>query len=198
MTHAYIQSVRELAGLCEGVLRPVFHPVETPQKCYMGRGSRWHFRCILYQRLCGLCWESCRASGSKEDFCNFIFLPLACEISSAWCADGLEFLNDLGSKISDVTNESLAFYFIECPLRCRRGTQPARTSQAPWGPSIKYVTLQGDLRSVTVCDRGSEGKDHVTSHFSVFTIHNFMFFHFFYHALYINYFHIILSDSIIS
>ena len=37
---------------------------------------------------------------------NFIFIPLSCEVYSAWCADGLEFLNDLGSRFSDVTGDT--------------------------------------------------------------------------------------------
>ena len=49
------------------------------------------------------------------------------------------------------------------------------------GPSIKYVTLQGGegvWESVTVCDRGEGGKDHVTSHFQFF--HNSQFYVLFY------------------
>ena len=49
------------------------------------------------------------------------------------------------------------------------------------GPSIKYVTLQrgeGVWESVTVCDRGEGGKDHVTSHFPFF--HNSQFYVLFY------------------
>ena len=36
---------------------------------------------------------------------KYICVPLACEVSGAWCTDGLEFLNDLGSRISDVTGD---------------------------------------------------------------------------------------------
>ena len=36
---------------------------------------------------------------------NFIFVPIACEITGAWCTEGLEFVADLGSKISKVTGD---------------------------------------------------------------------------------------------
>jgi len=41
-------------------------------------------------------------------------------------------------------------------------------SPADKGPSIKYVMLKGVREGVTVCDRGREVQNHVTSHFSNF------------------------------
>ena len=65
---------------------------------------------------------------------NYIFVPLACEVSGAWCTDGLEFLNDLGSRISDVTGDKrdTDFLFQRLSIALQRGTQPACASQVPW------------------------------------------------------------------
>ena len=40
------------------------------------------------------------------------------------------------------------------------------SAAARWGPSIKYVTLEGVREGVTVCDRREGVQEHVTSHFS--------------------------------
>ena len=36
---------------------------------------------------------------------NYIFIPLACEISGVWCVEGIDFLNELGRRTSIVTGD---------------------------------------------------------------------------------------------
>ena len=51
---------------------------------------------------------------------NYIFVPLTCEVCDAWCNDGLEFLYDLGSSVSDATGDRRSRHascFKECILQ---------------------------------------------------------------------------------
>ena len=50
-------------------------------------------------------------------------MPLACEVSGAWCTDGLEFLNDLGSRISDLTGDrrDTDFLFQRLSIALQKG-----------------------------------------------------------------------------
>ena len=112
----------------------------------MGRDSRWYIRHFLSQWRCCLCWEGRRACCCQNKYaemcCNYICVPLACEVSGAWCNDGLELLNDLGSRILVwlAIHETRASCFRDCPLHCRRGrgTQPACTRI--------YQDLPGSIR----------------------------------------------------
>ena len=66
----------------------------------------------------------------KVDKYNFlrdthIFVPLACEITGVWCAEGAEFLNELGRRTSIITGDKheMATCFNDCPWQYRGGTQ---------------------------------------------------------------------------
>ena len=66
---------------------------------------------------------------------KYIFVPLACEVSGVWCTDGLEFLNDLGTRISDVTGNrrDMDFLFQRLSIALQKGN--AACMYKP-GPSI--------------------------------------------------------------
>ena len=114
MIRAKIQSVKEPAGLCDGGLRPDGASI-IPWK--RGRNVTWDVTvadtfATSYVGDAAVCAGRVaeRAAAKKiakyAEMCrNYIFVPLACEVSGVWCTDGLEFLNDLGSRISDVTGD---------------------------------------------------------------------------------------------
>ena len=64
---------------------------------------------------------------------NYIFVPLACEVSGAWCTDGLEFLNDLGSRISDVTGDKrdTDFLFQRLSIALQKGNAACMYKPGP-------------------------------------------------------------------
>ena len=115
MIRAKIHSVKEPAGLCDGGLRPDGASI-IPWK--RGRNVTWDVTvadtfATSYVTDAAICAERVaeRAAAKKiakyAEMCrNYIFVPLACEVSGVWCTDDLEFLNDLGSRISDVTGDT--------------------------------------------------------------------------------------------
>ena len=86
----------------------------------MGSNSRWHICHVLYVSDAAVCagrvteLAAAKKISKYAEMCrNYIFVPLACEVSGAWCTGGLEFLNDLGSRISNVTGDKRCFR--DCP-----------------------------------------------------------------------------------
>ena len=57
------------------------------------------------------------------------------------------------------------------------GHRPSLCFLFTWGPSMKYITLQGDgvTESVTVCDRGRGVEEHVMSHYLTLNISIYLF-----------------------
>ena len=43
---------------------------------------------------------------------NNIFVPLACEVTGVWCAEAVDFLNDLGGQISAATGDKRELAFL--------------------------------------------------------------------------------------
>ena len=73
-------------------------------------------------------------SNNHAELCrNYIFVPLACEVSGAWCADGLELLNDLGSMIYDVTGDTrdTGFLFQRLSIALQKGNAACMYKPGP-------------------------------------------------------------------
>ena len=56
---------------------------------------------------------------------NYIFVPLACEISGVWCIEGIDFLNELVAvlQLSLVTKVKHIIFSKDCQLRYRKVMQ---------------------------------------------------------------------------
>ena len=54
---------------------------------------------------------------------NHIFVPLSCEVTGVWCAEAVDFLNDLGGRISTVTGDKreLAFLYQRLSVALQKG-----------------------------------------------------------------------------
>ena len=110
MIRAKIQSVKEPAGLCDGGLRPDGASI-IPWK--RGRNVTWDVTVAdtfasSYVSDAAVCARKVAERAAAKEIAkyaqlcrNYIFVPLACEVFGAWCNDGLEFINDLGSRISE-------------------------------------------------------------------------------------------------
>ena len=64
---------------------------------------------------------------------NDICVLLACVFSGAWCTNGLEFLNDLGSRISDVTGgtQDMSFLFQRLSIALQKGNAACMYKPGP-------------------------------------------------------------------
>jgi len=84
---------------------------------------------------------------------TYVFVPIAAEIMGANNSDGLEFLGDLGRRITQVTDDisESAFLFqrlsvqflasatMRSPSRAPLPTQPLRTNSTPFQRSSLFV-----------------------------------------------------------
>ena len=54
---------------------------------------------------------------------NHIFIPLACEVTGVWCAEAVDFLNELGGRISAATGDKreLAFLYQRLSVALQKG-----------------------------------------------------------------------------
>ena len=54
---------------------------------------------------------------------NHIFVPLACEVLGGWCLEALEFLQELGKRISVATGDKreTAFLFQRLSIALQKG-----------------------------------------------------------------------------
>ena len=71
-----------------------------------------------------------RAASRKVEKYNFlrdtyIFVPLACETTGVWCAEGPDFLNELDRRTSVITGDKheTAYLFQRLSVAIQRGTQ---------------------------------------------------------------------------
>ena len=86
-----------------------------------------------------VCWKSCQRTAVKKspayaELCrNFIFVPLACAVSAAWCADDLKFMNDQGSRISGVTGDTrdMGFLFQRLCIALQKGNAACMNKPGP-------------------------------------------------------------------
>jgi hypothetical protein len=54
---------------------------------------------------------------------NHIFVPLACEVTGVWCSEAVDFLKDLGGRISVVTGDrrETSFLFQRLSIMLQKG-----------------------------------------------------------------------------
>ena len=67
-------------------------------------------RCLIVASSLTMSLSAKRAASRKMEKYNFlrdtyIFIPLVCEITGVWCAEGAEFLNELGRRTSLITGD---------------------------------------------------------------------------------------------
>ena len=64
---------------------------------------------------------------------NHIFVPLACEVTGVWCAEAVDFLNDLGGWISAATGDKreLAFLYQRLSVALQKGNTSCILSGSP-------------------------------------------------------------------
>ena len=132
MIRAKIQSVKEPVGLCESGLRPDGASI-IPRK--RGRNGTWDVTvadtfAASYINDAATCAGKVAESAAARKVLkyaelrrNFTFVTLACDVTGVWCADGLEFLNDLSSRISDVTGDArdTGFLFQRLSIALQKG-----------------------------------------------------------------------------
>ena len=132
MIRAKIQAVKEPIGLCESGQRPDGASI-IPWK--RGRNVTWDVTvadtfAASYVNDAATCAGKVAESAAAKKVSkyaelrrHFTFVSLACEVTGVWCADGLEFLNDLGSRISDVTGDArdTGFLFQRFSIALQKG-----------------------------------------------------------------------------
>ena len=120
-------------------------PLRSPKVDFYLRSPRVNGSGHSYRHLCQVIHctdkDSSRCSsgtGRREQnkqnkynylLSNYIFIPLACEISGVWCVEGIDFLNELGRRTSLVTGDKIRMKHIisskDCQLLYREVMQLA-------------------------------------------------------------------------
>ena len=54
---------------------------------------------------------------------NHIFVPLACEVTGVWCSEAIDFIYELGNRISDATSDKreTSFLFQRLSIALQKG-----------------------------------------------------------------------------
>ena len=54
---------------------------------------------------------------------NHIFVPLACEVTGVWCSEAIDFIYELGNRISDATSDKResSFLFQRLSIALQKG-----------------------------------------------------------------------------
>jgi hypothetical protein len=76
--------------------------------------------------LCGSAAEKAallKVTKYEEITKNHIFVPLACEISGVWCSEAIDFIRDLGGRVSVVTGDKreTSFLFQRLSVMLQKG-----------------------------------------------------------------------------
>jgi len=67
---------------------------------------------------------------------NHIFIPLACEVTGNWCSEAVEFLHELGDRISAVTGDrrESTFLFQRLSVALQKGNAACIIGTMPTEP----------------------------------------------------------------
>ena len=112
MARAKVQSIKEPSGLCRDGKRPDGASVLPWRR---GRNATWDVTVAAASYVGDTAvkagaaaeWAAAKKTEKYDELHrNYIFIPLACEVTGVWNIEAEEFFNDLGSRISCSTGEA--------------------------------------------------------------------------------------------